>query len=165
MRERELNQEIPTWFCQKGSLSNQYLENVCSHFVCLYYSLPSSDFSDGPNSGAWPVRELRTDSARHIFTNLMFSECSGNFEPDNTFSNSDTINTAVITTLIFSTLTYQTSFINILNNIILNNSVVRDLLFDPQLTCVLMFLNFSTYSLFGYFYQWGYWAIMVTYII
>ena len=165
MRERELNQEIPTWFCQKGSLSNQYLENVCSHFVCIYYSLPSSDFADGPNSGAWQVRELRTDSARHIFTNLMFSECSGNFEPDNTFSKSDTINTAVITTLIFSTLTYQTSFINILNNIILNNSVVRDLLFDPQLTCVLMFLNFSTYSLFGYFYQWGYWAIMVTYII
>ena len=39
-------------FVQKGSLSNQYLENVCSHFVCLYYSLPSSDFSDGPNSGA-----------------------------------------------------------------------------------------------------------------
>jgi hypothetical protein len=67
--------------------------------------------------------------------------------------------------LIFSTLTYQTSFIIILNNIILNNSVVRDLLFDPQLTCVLMFLNLSTYSLFGYFYQWGYWAIMVTYII
>ena len=73
----------------------------------------------------------------------MFFESSGNFEPDNTFSNSDTINTAVITTLIFSTLTYQTSFIIILNNIILNNSVVRDLLFDPQLTCVLMFEKFN----------------------
>ena len=50
-------------FLQKGSISHQYLENCCSHFVCSYYPLPSSDFADGPNSGARPVRGLRTDSA------------------------------------------------------------------------------------------------------
>ena len=80
MRERELNQDTYV-ICQKGSLSNQYLENVCSHFVCLYYPLPSSDFADGPNSGARQYRGLTTESARHPSTHLMFSECSGNFCP------------------------------------------------------------------------------------
>ena len=109
----------------------------------------------GYETGTWHVRGIKMSLQYVICRSWWSLNLTVIFVPNKTFSNSDIINIAVITN--------QTSFFNILNYI--NKSAVRDLLFDPQLTCVLMFLNLSTYSLFGYFYQWGYWAIMVTYII
>jgi hypothetical protein len=109
----------------------------------------------GYETGTWHVRGIKMSLQYVICRSWWSLNLTVIFVPNKTFSNSDIINIAVITN--------QTSFFNILNYI--NKSAVRDLLFDPQLTCVLMFLNLSTHSLFGYFYQWGYWAIMVTYII
>ena len=109
----------------------------------------------GYETGTWHVRGIKMSLQYVICRSWWSLNLTVIFVPNKTFSNSDIINIAVITN--------QTSFFNILNYI--NKSAVKDLLFDPQLTCVLMFLNLSTHSLFGYFYQWGYWAIMVTYII
>ena len=109
----------------------------------------------GYETGTWHVRGIKMSLQYVICRSWWSLNLTVIFVPNKTFSNSDIINIAVITN--------QTSFFNILNYI--NKSAVRDLLFDPQLTCVLMFLNLSTHSLFGYFYQWGYWAIMVTCIL